>query len=174
MAKPLLTHLLAGFIVLVAASHSLLAVPSVPCPPESVLLSKTDPAYADAMQLKQTLENHGFTVECMFPTKFGSFFMVPKDGTLQSTVGGEACFSTNYGGIDVVFLPKPQTFADFNITERRKGGGYLYRFTGTPRVSAGDRFGFVAAHRQHFLKHDNYLFIASDDQLIARLEEAFR
>jgi hypothetical protein len=169
-----LTHLLAGFILLLAASHPLLAVQSVPCPPEAALLSKSDPAYADAMDLRQRLGKHDFAIECIFPTKFGSFFMVPKNGTLQSTVEGEACFSTNYGGIDVVFLPKPQTFADFSITERRKGGGYLYRFTGTPRVSAGDKFGFGAAHRQYFFKRDNYLIVVSDDQLIARLKDAFR
>jgi hypothetical protein len=98
--------------------------------------------------------------------------MVDHNGTLESTVEGEACFSTNYGGIDVIFLPKPQTFAEFDITERRKGGGYLYRFTGTPRISAGSKFKFGTAARQYFLKHGSYLIIVSDDQLVPRLETA--
>jgi hypothetical protein len=122
------------------------------------------------MELQRRLQKHNFTVRCIFPTKFGSFFMVDHNGILESTVEGEACFSTNYGGIDVVFLPKPQTFAEFEITERRKGSGYLYRFTGTPSVSAGNKFKFGTAARQYFLKHDNYLIIVSDDQLVSHLQ----
>lgn len=174
MRRPLLTHLLAGLTLLLAAFSSPLAAQSVPCPPQTALLAPGDPAYADAMELQQRLEKNGFTVQCIFPTKFSSFFMVRKDGTLQSTVEGEACFSTNYGAIDVIVLPRPQTFSDFKITERRKDGGYLYRFTGTPRVSAGDQFKFGTAWRQHFLKHDNYLMIVTDNQLLTRLEDAFR
>jgi hypothetical protein len=173
MSKALLVRLLAGFVLLLLPCTSSLLAQSVPCPPEKALLSATDPAYADALELQQRLEKHNFAVHCMFPTKFGSFFMVDQNGVLQSTVEGEACFSTNYGGIDVVFLPKSQTFADFKITERRQGRGYLYRFTGTPRVSAGDKFNFGTAARQYFLKHDNYLMIVSDNQLVPRLEAAF-
>ena len=99
--------------------------------------------------------------------------MVQENGVLHSTIEGEACFSTNNGGIDVVFLPKPQTFANFKITEHRKGGGYLYRFTGTPRVWAGNKFKFGTAGRQYFLKHGNQLFIVGDERLFARLEDAF-
>src|SRR5579863_5980468 len=119
-----------AWLVLLSAFPSALAAQPVPCPPQKALLSATDPAYSDAMELQQRLEKHDFAVHCIFPTKFGSFFLVDHNGTLESTVEGEACFSTNYGGIDVVFLPKPQTFAEFEITERRKNGGYLYRFTG--------------------------------------------
>jgi hypothetical protein len=177
MFKNLLTRLLAyrlaGSVLLVPLCISSLAAQSVACPPEKALLATSDLAYADAMDLQQRLEKQNFSVRCIYPTKFGSFFMVDHNGTLESTVEGEACFSTNYGRIDVVFLPKSQTFADFQITERRKGGGYLYRFTGTPRVSAGDKFKFGTAARQYFLKHDNYLIIVSDNQLVPRLEAAF-
>jgi hypothetical protein len=105
------------------------------------LLSSTDLVYADAMELKQHLESHGFVVRCVFPTKMGSIFQVEEGGVLRSTIEGEANFSTNYGDIDVVFVPKPQTFADFKITEHREDGGYLYTFAGTPRVWAVNRFG---------------------------------
>ena len=174
MLKGLPTRLAVGMFVLLAASCFPLSAQSVPCPTGEALMAPSDPAYADAIELEQRLESHGFTVKCIFPTKLSSVFMVEENGVLRSTVEGEACFSTNYGGIEVVFLPKSQTFADFKITEHRKGGGYLYRFTGTPRVWAGDKFKFGTANRQHFLKHGNYLFIVSDDQLFSRLEEVFR
>jgi hypothetical protein len=35
---------------------------------------------------------------------------------LAANSEGEANFSTNYGDIDAVFVPKPQTCADFEIT----------------------------------------------------------
>jgi hypothetical protein len=136
------------------------------------LLDASDPAYPDAMELKQNLENHSFTVQCIFHTKLSSVFMVDVNGSLQSTVEGEFCFRTNRGDIDVVFVPKPQTFADFKITEHREDGGYLYRFSGTPRVHGGDKFKLGTAHRDYFLKHDNLLLIVDDNQLLGRLEEA--
>ncbi|HKH99132.1 MAG TPA: hypothetical protein VJ999_08490 [Candidatus Sulfotelmatobacter sp.] len=172
MRKAIPARLVAGFVLLLAASHYQLFAQSPECPPSKVLLSASDPAYADAMDLAITLEAHGFTVRCMFPTKLGSIFQVADGDVLRSTIEGEANFSTNYGAFDVIFMPKPQTFADFRITERRSDGGYLYRFTGTPRVLAGNKFKFGTATREHFLKHDNHLLLVSDDNLRARLEEA--
>jgi len=166
-----LHHLLAGLVGLVflAGSGLHMFAQASECPPPATLLSSTDPVYADAMELKQTLESHGFVVRCVFPTKFGSIFQV-KDGDVQrSTIEGEADFNTNYGNIDAVFLPKPQTFADFTITERRKGGGYLYTFAGAPRVWEANRFG--SASRIYFLKHGNQMLMVSD-KLRARLVQA--
>lgn len=172
MLKGLPIRLAAGLILLLAASCHPLSAQSVPCPPPTALLSVRDPAYPDAMELKQNLENHGFTVQCIFHTKLSSVFMVDVNGSLQSTVEGEFCFRTNRGDLGVVFVSKPQTFAAFKITERRAGGGYLYRFTGTPRVWAGSKFKFESAHRIYFLKRENQLFLA-DDQLVSRLQDAF-
>jgi hypothetical protein len=146
---------------------------AVQCPPDKALLSTSDPAYADAMELQRRLERNDFTVRCIFPTKFGSIFTVENNGKLESTVEGEACFSTNFGGLDVVFLPQPQTFSDFEITGRRKDRGYVYRFTGTPHVAAEGKFNFGTAARQYFLKHNNYLIVVSDPKLLARLQKAF-
>src|ERR1700690_1600743 len=134
---PRAAHLFAILILLLARP---LVAQTVPCPPPAAILAPDNPAYADAMDLQKTLESHGFVVQCIFPTKLGSIFQVEENGVLQSTVEGEADFQTTSGDIDVVFLPKPQTFADFKITERRKDHGYLYRFTGTPRVWYGDQF----------------------------------
>jgi hypothetical protein len=171
MLKGLPTRLVAGCVLFFAASLPLLAQ-SDPCPPGEALLSSSDPAYPDAMELSRRLENHDFTVQCIFPTKFGSVFMVEQNGVLVSTIEGEACFRTNFGDVGVAFVPNPQTFADFKITEHREGGGYLYRFSGTPRVHGGDKFKFETARRRYFLKHDNLLLIVGDNRLLSRLEEA--
>jgi len=121
------------------------------------------------MRLKQTLESHGFEARCVFPTKLGSIFRVDEGGVLRSTVEGEANFRTNHGEVDAVFMPKPQTFADFKITERREGAGYLYTFGGTPRVWETNRFG--SARRMHFLDQDNLLFFINEPALMRRLEQ---
>jgi hypothetical protein len=86
------------------------------------------------MELKQSLESHGFVVRCFFPTRFGSIFQVTDSGVLRSTIEGEALFRTDNGDISAVFVPKPQTSEDFKITEHHEDGGYLYTFAGTPRV----------------------------------------
>jgi hypothetical protein len=171
MLKGLATRLLAGLVLLFAVSLPLHGQ-SVPCPPGEAWLTSSDPAYPDAMELSRHLENHDFTVQCIFPTKFGSVFMVEQNGVLVSTIEGEACLRTNFGDIGVVFVPKPKTFIDFKITEHREGGGYLYRFSGTPRVHGGDKFKFESVRRNYFLKHDNLLLIVGDNQLLSRLEEA--
>lgn len=120
-------YLLAGLVlVLVVASQSPLFAQVPECPPAAALLSSNDPAYADAMELKQSLENHGFTVRCVFPTKFGSIFQVIEGGALRSTIEGEANFRTDYGDLDAVFLPKPQTFTDFNDRLRSRLEQALY------------------------------------------------
>ncbi|PYV60405.1 MAG: hypothetical protein DMG98_02450 [Acidobacteria bacterium] len=105
----------------------------------------------------------------MFPTRLGSIFRVDEGGVLRSTVEGEANFRTNHGEVDAVFMPKPQTFADFKITERREGAGYLYTFGGTPRVWETNRFG--SARRMHFLDQDNLLFFINEPALMRRLEQ---
>ncbi len=174
MLKALPAHIVASAALCLLAAHTRILAQSTPCPPPAALIAPDNPAYGDAMDLAKRLESRGFGVRCIFPTKLGSIFEVADGDVMRSTVEGEANFTTNYGGFDVIFLPKPQTFADFKITERRQGGGYLYRFTGTPRVWAGDKFKFGTASRNYFLKQDNYLFFLSDQTLIPRLEEALR
>ncbi len=160
MPRAIAPYLLAG-LVLASAFSGLLVAQSPQCSHPAALIAPGDPAYADAMEMKQRLQSHGYIVECAFPTKLGSMFQVDENGVLRSTVEGEAAFRTNLGDIDVVFMPKPQSFVDFKISERRKDHGYLYRFTGTPRVLAGDRFNFGSAYRQCYLKFDNQLVFVS-------------
>lgn len=166
----LVSHrLLASLVILLAACPYLGLAQPPECPTGQALLSSEDPVYSDAMELKQSLESRGFVVRCVFPTKFGSIFQVTDGGIMRSTVEGEAVFRTNEGDIGAVFLPKPQTFEDFKITEHRVGDGYVYTFAGTPRVWAVNRFG--SARRIYFFKHGNQL-LTSDAKLRARLEEA--
>jgi hypothetical protein len=139
------------------------------CPKETALLTPKELVYPDAMELKRTLESHGFVVRCMFPTILWSIFEVGDGGVMRNTVEGEVNFLTNYGDVTAFFLPKPQTFADFKITEHREDGGFLYTFAGTPRVWATNRFG--SARRIYFLDHANQLFFVGDVALLHRLEK---
>jgi hypothetical protein len=164
--------LLFGLAVLLAAFPFGLSAQESDCPIGPPLLSPSDPVYSDAMELKQTLESHGFVVRCMFPTKLGSIFRVDDGGVFHNTVEGEADFRTNYGEVDAVFMLKPQTFAGFRISERRKDSGFLYTFGGTPRVWDTNRFG--TARRMYFLDHGNQLFFINDVALLHRLEQALQ
>jgi hypothetical protein len=143
------------------------------CPKGPALLSPSEPVYSDAMELKQTLENHGIEVRCVFPTHLWSIFEVAGGGgVMHSTVEGEANFRTNYGDLDVVFMPQPQTSADWKITEHREDSGFLYTFSGTPRVWDANRFG--SARRIYFLDRGNQLFFVGDVALLRRLEQALQ
>jgi hypothetical protein len=167
MPKSPATYRMAG-LVLMSAFSGLLVAQSPQCSYPAALIAPDNAAYADAMDMKQKLQSRGYIVECVFPTKLSSIFQVDEDGTLRSTIEGEANFHTNLGDIDVVFMPKPQTFVNFKIAERRQDSGYLYRFTGTPRVLAGDKFNFGSAYRQCYLKFDNQLVLVTCN-LYARL-----
>jgi len=107
-------HLFVLGVALLLVSFPLgLSAQEADCPKGPALLSPSEPVYADAMELKQTLENHGIEARCVFPTHLWSIFEVAVDGgVMHSTVEGEANFRTNYGDLDVVFMPQPQTSAD--------------------------------------------------------------
>lgn len=165
-------HLLLLGLVLLLVSLPL-GAQETNCPKGPALLSPSEPVYSDAMELKQMLQSHGFEVRCVFPTHLWSIFEMAGDGgVMHSTVEGEASFRTNYGDLDAVFMPQPQTFADFKITEHREDGGFLYTFSGTPRVWHANRFG--SARRIYFLDHGNQLFFVGDVVLLRRLEQTLQ
>jgi hypothetical protein len=155
-------------LLLVIGCHNGLA--ATECPRPATLIAPDDPAYVDAVHLRGVLQSHGFTVECIFPTKFSSTFLKWENGVARSTVEGEACFRTREGDIGVVFVPKPQTFADLKIRERRQGRGYLYSFSGMPGIWLVKNVG--SARRQYHIKHDNYILSVDDESVRNRLEEA--
>jgi hypothetical protein len=165
-----LPRLLTVLVLLFVATHYQSFAQLPDCPTGEALLSASDPVYADVNELAQTLRNSGFVVRCVFPTHLGSIFRVVEGGVERSTIEGEANFHTNSGDVDVVFLPKPQTFSDFTITEHREDGGFIYTFAGTPRVWAVNRF--EGDRRWYFLKRDNQLLLVSNDKLRSRLEHA--
>jgi hypothetical protein len=158
-----------SFAILVAVSQPLLAQ-SNHCPPPASLIAADNPAYTDARDLQEELKTSGIDVYCIFPTKFSSAFLVWENGVAHSTVEGEACFRTNFGDLGIVFVPKPQTFADLKISEHREGGGYLYTFSGMPDIWIMKQLG--SGRRQYFLKSDNYIVSVTDANLRLRLEEA--
>ena len=154
-----------GLLVALGAQHTFAQIPE--CPPADVLLRKDNPDYSDAMALAAELREHGFVIQCAFPSKLGSIFQVNEGGRLHSTIEGEVVYRTNQGDIEVVFLPKPQTFDDFKVTEHREEGGWWYSFAGTPRVWAGNRL--EGRRRTYFVKRGAQMFILYEGKLRNRL-----
>jgi hypothetical protein len=169
MSRTLCFRLLFLFLS-VSACIRLYAQPNA-CPPPGALIAPKDPAYADAMDLKQRLESQGVVVNCIFETKFSSVFLRWENGVPRSTIEGEACIRTNLGDLGVLFMPRPQTFEALKIKERHSGGGYLYTFSGMPGVWP-HKFKSGGVRRTYFFRHDNYLLSARDDELLSAVEAA--
>jgi hypothetical protein len=127
------------------------------CSPEELKnpLRPSDPAYSDAISLAATLQNHGFTIQCVGPSKMAR--VLPRQT-------GAALFRTSMGDFEALFRAKQQNFDDVFISEQRdasassrsNGTGYRYTFR--------DRQGHVVwemVGREAFLtKHHNILFVA--------------
>lgn len=142
------------------------------CPPPNAFIAPKDPAYADAMALKESLESQGTVVRCIFETKFSSQFLRWENGVPRSTIEGEACIRTNLGDLSVLFMPRPRTFAALKIKERRSGGRYLYTFSGMPDVWPRTFKSRNSVRRDYFFRHDNYLLSAEGDELRSTVEAA--
>lgn len=161
---PVLLWVLALLVVM--TWHGALAQ-SDQCPPDPALLARTDPAYGDAIEVADELRAHGFIIRCIFPSKLGSIFQIEEGGVLRSTIEGNAVFRSNLGDIEVVFMPKPQTFQGFRVTEHAARDGWWYSFGGTPRVWKANHFGSV--RRTYFMKRGNQLFVLGEGELRLRL-----
>jgi tetratricopeptide (TPR) repeat protein len=122
-------------------------------------LKANDSAYADAMELAQTLRNRGFIVQCVLQSKMIGFF----DGEK-----GAALYRTNRGDLEGLFLPKTQTFAVQPI-ETRKNGRYIYSFAGSPHATGGP---WDSARPTFFVQHANQFLTTWDKQLAAELDKA--
>lgn len=146
--------------------------PQLECPSSAVMLPTSDPVYDDVIELTHKLENYGFAVKCVFTTKFESVFRIAEVNGNDLTVLGEANLRTNYGDVDVVFLPKGQTFAGFKVTENPVSGGYSYTWAGTPRAPGWRKL--ESPQRIYFLKDSNHLFLVKGDTLRARVEAALQ
>jgi len=142
------------------------------CPGPGALMSPDQPAYADAMALKNSLESQGMVVRCMFETKFSSQFIVWENGKPRSTVEGEACISTNLGALEVLFVSRPRTFADLKIKEHRTRGGYLYTVSGMPDVWPGKFKRWGSVRRTYYFRDENYLLSGEGEELRTAVEAA--
>jgi hypothetical protein len=171
MFRTLLASLTLPLLVIVLCAR-LSAQQGDDCPGPAALMSPDQPAYADAMALKNSLESQGMVVRCIFETKFSSQFIVWENGTPRSTIEGEACIRTNLGNLEVLFLSRPRTFADLKIKEHRTRGGYLYTVSGMPDVWPGKFKRWGSVRRTYYFRHDNYLLSEEGEELSTAVEAA--
>lgn len=122
-------------------------------------LQAEDPVFSDAMELAQTLRNHGFTVKCVLQSKMVGLFEGQK---------GAALYRTDRGDFEGLFLPKAETFRVQPI-EKRQDGRYIYSFAGSPHSTSG---GWDGIDPSYFIQHANLLCVTSDKQLATGLDKA--
>lgn len=108
-------------------------------------LRSDDPAYGNAMQLSQTLSDHGIRVKCVLASKMSQFFVGKK---------GAALYRTDAGDFEALFAFKPEDFGDFSIDEQRQGDRYVYQFRGAWRAPSLD-----SPRPMYFVKRGNVLFV---------------
>jgi hypothetical protein len=136
---------------------------STDCSPNELLalIRPDDPAYADAMELAQTLQAHGVVVKCVLQSKMVNTFEDQK---------GAAFFKTDQGVFEALFLPKSQTFASLEIVSRTENGRFLYSFEGSPRQRS--TYPIDSAYPEFFEKHGSILFFTSKSSLPASIAKA--
>jgi len=122
-------------------------------------LQPTDPAYADATEVEDQLDDLGIMVRCTRASKMTRLFR----GEI-----GAAWFRSDDGIFEVLFLPKGQTFAHLKVLERRDGDRYLTSFKGKP---------YSAVHMNgskptYFVKRGNRLYSVWGDEKLAALLES--
>ena len=126
------------------------------------LIKPDDPAYADAMDLAESLGSHGFIVECVLQSKMIDIFEGQE---------GAALFRTDHGDFEALFLQNPEAFASVEVVERLdEHGRFLYSFKGTPPPRSPDPLD--SADPIFFGKHANQFFITSKSRLAAILVKA--
>jgi len=141
------------------------------CSPEELnnLLRPSDPAYVDAIGLAASLQSHSFTIECVLPSKFAKF--LPRQT-------GAALFRTTTGDFEALFRPKGQNFDDVFISEKRdvnlSSGSNAVGYRYTLRDSQGHKLQDMAGRETFFVRHDYILFITSQKNTAATLNESLR
>ena len=122
-------------------------------------LKRMDPAYQEAMKLKEKLDRQGFEVTCLLPSKSICIF----DGQL-----GAAFYRIAVGNIDVMFMPQSTDFW-VRVVENKQHGRFLYTFKGRPHalIPVWD-----ASRPFHFIQHRNYMFVSTDDKSADKLRAA--
>jgi hypothetical protein len=148
-------------ILLLSPRTTSAAIQGPECSAQDLLagLKADDPAYADAMELAQTLRNHGFIVKCVLQSKMIGLFEGEK---------GAALYRTNRGDFEGLFLPKTQTFAVQPI-ETRRNGRYIHSFSGSPHPTGGP---WDSSRPSYFIQHANQFLTTWDEQLATELDKA--
>ena len=124
------------------------------------LLPVADPAYADAMSLRQTLVSNGFVVHCVLASKMASLFRGEK---------GAALFRTNRGDFEALFLPQSKDFNGLIVIEQREDDAYVYSFVGEPRPWDANRI--EGPGPTFFVHAGNRLLITQNSQTAAVLDQ---
>lgn len=121
-------------------------------------IQPTDPAYAEATDLTNTLDGLGILVRCTRSSKMARLF--------RGEVGA-AWFRSDDGIFEVVFLPKGHTFAHLKIVEKRDGDRYLTSFRGQPY----SQVHMDGSKPTYFIKRGNQLYSVWGDEKLAALLE---
>jgi hypothetical protein len=119
-------------------------------------LKRMDPAYEEAMKLKESFDRQGIEVICVLPSKISHIF----EGQL-----GAAFYRTTIGVIDVMFMPASTDF-EVHVVKKKKDGRYLYSFDGTSRAVTP---GWDASHPWFFIQFHNSMFTTDDERVAERL-----
>jgi hypothetical protein len=141
------------------------------CSPEELnnLLRPSDPAYTDATALAGTLQNHGFIIQCVLPSKLAQF--LPRQT-------GAALFRTTTGDFEALFRPKEQNFDDVFISEGRdenlssQSNAIGYRYT--LRNPQGYKLRDMVGRETFFVRHDNIFFMTFQKNTAATLTDSLR
>jgi len=137
-----------------------IASPVYACDSRTVL-RESNPAYSDAMALKEELNRLQIRVQCVSTSKMAGMF----DGQ-----PGAAVFRTDAGDFEALFLANSETWDGLKIVENHELSGlYEYRFEGTPRYS-----GTWGGRRQYFVRNGNRLLVTSDRLRANTLRDALR
>lgn len=125
----------------------------------SASLPLADPAYSDAMILRQDLAEEGVEVQCVLQSKWRRIFFIPKGNQVA------ALFRTDHGDVEVLLLPKPFVFDLVTVNERQNGKSYSYSFSGDPPSETH----IESIRRMYFVKRGNKMFETDDAALAAIL-----
>ena len=149
--------------LLLLFSAALVAAQEPRCGPHELTASLplADPAYSDAMILRQDLTGNGFEVQCVLRSKLGGLFVTSNDNQSAATL-----FRTDHGDFEVLILPKPFVFDLLTANEHKNGKSYSYSFSGDPTCKTP-----IEGIRQYFVKRGNKMFLTHDAALAAILTD---
>lgn len=129
--------------------------------PRDNAMTSADPAYADARNFADVLDQSGIKVLTISPSKFNGFFRgVPK----------AAYYRTDKGIFEVIFFSDAAAAGKLSVHEIRKGDRYLYSFTGQPHPNPpGDTMD--SAKQMRFITYGNlFILVWGDDELYEALK----